>query len=320
MSVGDYCFCHIANGIVLIQIDKECNIIDNVSDFRLIESVKEPEIMLPLGTTILYDNTSVREDKFLSRFDSIVQQPVSKSILFCALNDLPLSEDEDVKDYLDGKNESDNFSGNKHLSPFFLEIIGIFEKRIEQRNYSILKDLVNGVPRSEVAKKNNLTQERIRQLYKKILEEVKFLLINEVQENDQLRKDNAQLHVQTQLYIEEIQRLRSVVKDESLRETTNQFIDINSHVAKLLNTPIQNLNLSARAINVLSVLGISTFGEIPKIDAAVTLLNVKNSGRKTVYDIEIFIEKFGLQFGMTYNEIVKTLINVDLSKIAHFLK
>ena len=94
----------------------------------MIESVKEPEIMLPLGTTILYDNTSVREDKLLSRFDSIVQQPVSKSILFCALNDLPLSEDEDVKDYLDGKNESDNFSGNKHLSPFFLEIIGSSKK------------------------------------------------------------------------------------------------------------------------------------------------------------------------------------------------
>ena len=318
LSIGDYCFCHISNGIILIQIDKESDIIDNVSDFRLIESVTEPEIMLPLASTILYDTTTIKEDKFLSRFNSIVKQPISKSILFCALNDLPLSED--VNDYLDGKNESDNFSGNKHLSPFFLEIIGIFEKRIEQRNYSILKDLVNGVPRSEVAKKNNLTQERIRQLYKKILEEVKFLLINEVQENDQLRKDNAQLHVQTQLYIEEIQRLRSVVKDESLRETTNQFIDINSHVAKLLNTPIQNLNLSARAINVLSVLGISTFGEIPKIDAVVTLLNVKNSGRKTVYDIEIFIEKFGLQFGMTYNEIVKTLINVDLSKIAHFLK
>ena len=51
-----------------------------------------------------------------------VQQPVSKSILFCALNDLPLSEDEDVKDYLDGKNESDNFSGNKHLSPFSLRL------------------------------------------------------------------------------------------------------------------------------------------------------------------------------------------------------
>ena len=320
LSIGDYCFCHIANGIILIQIDKESDIIDNVSDLRLIESVTEPEIMLPLGSTILYDNTSIREDKFLSRFDSIIKQPISKSILFCALNDLPLSEDEDVKDYLDGKNENDNFSENKHLSSLFLEIIGIFEKRIEQRNYSILKDLVNGVPRSEVAKKNNLTQERIRQLYKKILEEVKFILINEVQENNQLRKDNAQLHVQTQLYIEEIQRLRSVVKDESLRETTNQVIDINSHVAKLLNTPIQNLNLSVRAINVLNILGISTFGEIPKIDAAVTLLKVRNSGRKTVHDIEIFIEKFGLQLGMTYSEIVNTLINTDLSKISHFLK
>ncbi len=320
LSVGDYCFCHIANGIVLIQIDKESNIINNVSDFKLIESVNEPEIMLPLGTTILYDNTSVREDKFLSRFDSIVQQPVSKSILFCALNDLPLSEDEDVKDYLDGKDESDIFSENKHLSSLFLEIIGIFEKKIEQRNYSILQDLVNGVPRSEVAKKNNLTQERIRQLYKKILEEVKFILINEVHENEQLRKDNAQLHAQAQLYIEEIQRLRSVVKDESLRETTNQVVDINSHVAELLNTPVQNLNLSVRAINVLNVLGISTFGEIPKIDAAVTLFNVRNSGRKTVHDIEVFIGKFGLQLGMTYSEIVNTLINVDLSNISHFLK
>ena len=320
LSVGDYCFCHIANGIVLIQIDKESDIIDNISDFKLIESVNEPEIMLPLGTTILYDNSSVREDKFLSRFDSIVKQPVSKSILFCALNDLPLSEDEDVKDYLDGKDESDIFSENKHLSSLFLEIIGIFEKKIEQRNYSILQDLVNGVPRSEVAKKNNLTQERIRQLYKKILEEVKFILINEVHENEQLRKDNAQLHAQAQLYIEEIQRLRSVVKDESLRETTNQVVDINSHVAELLNTPVQNLNLSVRAINVLNVLGISTFGEIPKIDAAVTLLKVRNSGRKTVHDIEVFIGKFGLQLGMTYSEIVNTLINVDLSNISHFLK
>ena len=320
LSVGDYCFCHIANGIVLIQIDKESNIIDNVSDFRLIESVKEPEIMLPLGTTILYDNTSVREDKFLSRFDSIVQQPVSKSILFCALNDLPLSEDEDVKDYLDGKDESDIFSENKYLSSLFLEIIGIFEKKIEQRNYSILQDLVNGVPRSEVAKKNNLTQERIRQLYKKILEEIKSILINEVHKNEQLRKDNAQLHAQAQLYIEEIQRLRSVVKDESLRETRNQVVDINSHVAELLNTPVQNLNLSVRAINVLNVIGISTFGEIPKIDAAVTLLKVRNSGRKTVHDIEVFIGKFGLQLGMAYSEIVNTLMNVDLSRISHFLK
>ena len=320
LSVGDYCFCHIANGIVLIQIDKESNIMDNVSDFRLIESVKEPEIMLPLGTTILYDNTSVREDKFLSRFDSIVQQPVSKSILFCALNDLPLSEDEDVKDYLDGKDESDIFSENKYLSSLFLEIIGIFEKKIEQRNYSILQDLVNGVPRSEVAKKNNLTQERIRQLYKKILEEIKFILINEVHKNEQLRKDYAQLHAQAQLYIEEIQRLRSVVKDESLRETKNQVVDINSHVAELLNTPVQNLNLSVRAINVLNVIGISTFGEIPKIDAAVTLLKVRNSGRKTVHDIEVFIGKFGLQLGMAYSEIVNTLMNVDLSKISHFLK
>ena len=276
--------------------------------------------MLPLGTTILYDNTSVREDKFLSRFDSIVQQPVSKSILFCALNDLPLSEDEDVKDYLDGKDESDIFSENKYLSSLFLEIIGIFEKKIEQRNYSILQDLVNGVPRSEVAKKNNLTQERIRQLYKKILEEIKFILINEVHKNEQLRKDNAQLHAQAQLYIEEIQRLRSVVKDESLRETKNQVVDINSHVAELLNTPVQNLNLSVRAINVLNVIGISTFGEIPKIDAAVTLLKVRNSGRKTVHDIEVFIGKFGLQLGMAYSEIVNTLMNVDLSKISHFLK
>ena len=142
---------------------------ENMSDFRLIESIEEPEIMLPLGATILYNNSGIREDKFLSRFDTIVLQPVSKSILFCALNGLPLSEDEDVEDYLDEEDEGENITENKHLSSLFLEIVGTLEKKMEQRNYSIIKDLVKGVPRSEVAKKNNLTQERIRQLYKKIL-------------------------------------------------------------------------------------------------------------------------------------------------------
>lgn len=320
LSVGDYCFCHIANGIILIQIDKESDIIDNVSDFRLIESVNEPEIMLPLGTTILYDNTNVREDKFLFRFDSIVKQSVSKSILFCALNDLPLSEDEDVKDYLDGKDESDNFSENKHLSSLLLEIIGTLEKKMEQRNYSILKDLIRGDSRSEVAKKNNLSQERIRQLYKKTLEEVKFILINEAQKNEQLCKDNIILKAQAQLYIEEIERLRSVVKDESLREPANLSVDINTCISEILQTPILNLHLPVRAVNVLNILGISTLGEIPKIDTVATILNVRNCGRKTAHDIEVFIEKFGLRFGMTNNEIVNTLINADLSKISHFLK
>ena len=44
----------------------------------------------------------------------------------------------------------------------------------------------------------------------------------------------------------------------------------------------------------------TSLGEIPRIDATVTLLKVKNSGRKTVHDIEAFLDKFGLQLGMTY--------------------
>lgn len=310
LSIGDYCFCYTTNRIALIQIDKEFDAINSISDFRLIESINEPEIMLPLGVTILYDNAGIRKDKFLYRFDSIVKQPVSKSILFCALNDLPLSEDEDVKDYLDGKDESDNFSENKHLSSLFLEIIGIFEKKIEQRNYSILKDLVNGVPRSEVAKKNNLTQERIRQLYKKILEEVKAFLISDMQENEKLHKYIAQLKVQTQLYIEEIERLRNVVKNESLKENTNQSIEVTQLVAELLSTPIENLQLPVRAINVLNALNVPTFGEIPKIDKGI-LLKTKNCGKKTIYDIEKLIEKFGLKFGMTYSEIINKLDSID---------
>ena len=315
LSVGDYCFCHVSDGISLIQIDKESEIIDTMSDFRLIESIYEPEIMLPLGTTILYDNTSVREDKFLSRFNNIVTQPVSKSILFCALNGLSLSEDEDVEDYLYDEDEGEILTENKHLYSFFLEILGTFEKKMELRSYSIIKDLIKGVPRSEVAKKNNLTPERIRQLYKKVLEEVKSILISEAQENEQLRKDNAQLKTQVQLYIEEIERLRNVVKDESLREPTYQTVDVNTHVAELLNTPIQNLHLSVRAINVLNALGISTFGEIPKIDAALTLFKVRNSGKKTVHDIEVFLEKYGLRFGMTYGEIANTLMGDESNSL-----
>lgn len=318
LFVGDYCFCHVDNGIVLVQVDREYDTVDNISDFRLIEIIEEPEILLPLGASILYDNASIKEDHFLSRFDSIVSQPESKSILFCALNELPLSEDEDVEDCLDEENAEDEdniFSDNKHLYSFIHEIIVAFEKKMEPRSYSILKDLVMGVPKNEVAKKNNLTQERIRQLFKKILEEVKCILMSDAQDNELLRKENSQLKAQSQLYIEEITRLKSIVKDESLREAANQAVDVNIQIAELLNTPIQNLHLSLRAVNVLSVLGISAFAELPMIESAFTLLNVRSGGRKTVHEIETLISKFGLRFGMTYSEIVCTLMNEDISSI-----
>lgn len=307
LNVGDYCFCRMLNSVVLIQINKEIQILDDVESFRWIESITVPEILLPFETTIIYDYQTAKEDLFLFRLDRLVKQPVSKSILFCARNRLPLSEDTKAEDYQDKEYEDGIISDNKYMQHLLLEILETIEKKMDQRNYSILKDFIWGESKTVVAKKNNLSPERVRQLYKKSLEEVKSILISEAQENELLRKENIRQNAQARLYVEEIERLKLAIKEARLDEESNKTLRISIQVAEILNTPIQKLPLSIRAINILNSLEIATLGEIPKIQEATILLRVRNSGKKTMEEIQKLLDSYGLQFGMPYSKMVSTL-------------
>lgn len=69
------------------------------------------------------------------------------------------------------------------------------------------------------------------------------------------------------------------------------------HIRSILNTPIANLDLSARAYKVLTSSNIKTIGDLVKYDVH-DLLKFRNFGKNTLVEIEELIVDKGLTFGM----------------------
>ena len=87
----------------------------------------------------------------------------------------------------------------------------------------------------------------------------------------------------------------------------DSYSDIDTEIAELLDTPIKDMNLSVRAFNILKLMDVHKFIDIPQIESEIKLLNVKNSGRKTAHEISSFLYDFYLTFGMSVKEIISAL-------------
>lgn len=98
-------------------------------------------------------------------------------------------------------------------------------------------------------------------------------------------------------------------KDRTKTHNETALEDIN--YSDVLDVPINALTLPSRAANILMHLGCKTLADIPQIETSETLLKVRNCGRRTVFDIENFLKKINLHFGMSYDIIVE---QIDTSK------
>lgn len=202
-------------------------------------------------------------------------------------------EDEDDDDYVAADNDIANFFSEKSsIAGFCLAALSCIKDQIDERSYQIMSDTIKGVSRSSIALKHNLTQERVRQIVVKTISNTKSILEDQRKRLEKAEAGNKQLRVQYNL----------------LKESqTVDINDIEPALAALLETPVMDLALPVRASNVLYSMGVNTFAKIPQIASYSKLLSVKNSGRKTALDITRMLKDFDLTFGMSFNEIVKTL-------------
>ncbi|GIV34161.1 MAG: DNA-directed RNA polymerase subunit alpha [Chitinophagales bacterium] len=79
------------------------------------------------------------------------------------------------------------------------------------------------------------------------------------------------------------------------------------HMRKVLNTPLEDLDLSVRAYNCLKAAKINTLADLVTYDTN-ELLKFRNFGRKSLVEIEQLINEKGLHFGM---DISKYQLNED---------
>ena len=218
--------------------------------------------------------------------------------------------EDDTYDYYH-TNDSDLLPKGNDVKWFCLSALACLEGQLDKRSYEILNDMLKGNSRSEIADRHHLTQERIRQITMKAIKQAKELLIEQRKSIEETKVENAQLNAQLKLLQEEIVRLKTLIPKDAITSLGNENEELTTELILLLETPIIDIALPARATNILLYMGVQKFSDIPQIDSSMRLLEERNSGKKTVYDISRMLENFHLTFGMSYTEIVNTLKDRD---------
>lgn len=207
--------------------------------------------------------------------------------------------DKSEDDYFD--DDVNLLSTNKAITEVCLAAMACLEDQIDKRSLQILDSTLRGDSYANIACRFNLTQERIRQIVNKTLSLIRSILEEQRWRIKEADAENKKLKVQIKLLREDIQRLNKQ-ESQSIPEE-----ELEPALLSLLETPIKDIAVSVRASNMLYSMGISKFSDIPQISSYNKLLSVKNSGRKTAYNVTRMLNDFHLQFGMSYNEIVRTL-------------
>ena len=73
------------------------------------------------------------------------------------------------------------------------------------------------------------------------------------------------------------------------------------HMRQLLNTKLEDLELSVRSLNCLKLADINTLGQLITYDKY-DLLKFRNFGKKSLQELEEFLERMDLSFGMDINK------------------
>jgi DNA-directed RNA polymerase alpha subunit len=147
-------------------------------------------------------------------------------------------------------------------------------KIIGERNCDIILRYFSGESMDNIAKSENLTKERIRQLIEQTKRKITSLA----------GQSNIEVFKQKIIQLEEIadkhDRLQRTVQANSLSTST----------------PLSSLKLSARAMNILSTGRIESIEDLSALWPD-EIMRYRNAGHTTVSEIESALEKIGLGLG-----------------------
>lgn len=218
-------------------------------------------------------------------------------------------ENEDVDEYDDevDADDADLLPKSYDVKWFCLSALVCLEGQMDHRSYQILYDTLKGYPRSEIADRHHLTQERIRQIVAKATKQAKGLLVEQRKSLEELTAENARLKVHINLLREENAGLKALFPEEVIKPKVSDEAVLSEEQINLLETPLADIILPARASNTLQYMGINKFADIPQIESEMSILRVRNSGRKTVHDILHMLKDFNLSLGMSLTDIVDVI-------------
>lgn len=188
---------------------------------------------------------------------------------------------------------------------------------ISSRECEITKGIIRGETTEDLSEAYGLSRTRIRQIYYKVLRKFRYLeqvrqcLSENIRLNkevESMRADLRLLNRELNIQREEERRLAEMEEEERIK-----YITEHDRVLKLYATRLVDCNISVRSLNCLKSLDIDTIGDLCKASKT-DLLKARNFGKKSLSELDDFLDSKGLTFGTDVDAIRRERIAQIMSE------
>lgn len=189
---------------------------------------------------------------------------------------------------------------------------------LNRREAQIMCDIINGKDVGWIAQDYGLTRSRIMQIFHKGCQKARELstIKEQLDELHKLRNEAELMKTELKIMYDKLkgthiteQKMQEMDKEECIK-----YIKATDEMLKTLSTHLVDCNLSIRAQNCLKSAGLKTIGDLIKFTRG-DLLKFRNFGRKTLNELEDFLESIGLTFATDVDKIYRDRIELRLQQI-----
>ena len=188
--------------------------------------------------------------------------------------------------------------------PIMLNELGL----INYRESQIMRDVINGTDLGWIAQNYGLTRTRITQIFYKGCRKARDLSTIKVQLNElsELKNEMAQMKAELKIMNDELKVQRAAEQElqEMDEEERIKHIKETDEILKMLNTRLVDCNLTVRSLNCLKSADVETIGDLARLTRS-ELLRFRNFGKKSLGELDDFLDSKGLSFGTDVDKIYR---------------
>ena len=228
------------------------------------------------------------------------------------------------------ENDLKEMASTKHLfgngiSQFFLrdvftcvaEVAG--EELLTDREYQILHDLLNGRKLDDIAEKYYLTTSRIQQIVNKAVHKIATMKSwpKSHKEYKNTMAENARLIIlleNQQAHIKHLEAMLNINNTDGSGGESAVPGYTKLELAQLLGRKLVDENLTVRSLNCLKAADIETVSDLVRYSKT-DLLKFRNFGKKSLAELDDYLDNLHLSFGMDIDRLVDAEVEVFLEDL-----
>ena len=207
------------------------------------------------------------------------------------------------------------YAGEFYMSiPKMLDEIGL----LNQREAQIMCHIINGQDLGWIAEEYGLTRARVTQIFYKGCRKARELstIKQQLDELESLRVEVANMRQEMKVMSKDL-KVQQIAEQELLEMEEAErieYIKKTDHLLILLGTRLVDCDISVRSLNCVKSLDIKTIGDLARAQKT-DLLKLRNFGRRSLSELDDFLNSKGLTFGMDVEKIYRDRIAQRLQEI-----